>query len=72
MVSEVKDIKKDRWYPVANDLIGGWSVTNVDKPPSQLDHTKREFEVADFIDEDLARHIADLHNNWLDQQREAA
>lgn len=51
------------WYPKPNDLIGGWCVMNVDKPPSEVDN-KTEFDVADFIPEPAARHIAALHNNY--------
>jgi hypothetical protein len=54
-----------RWYPVENDLIGGWSVMTVDKPPSQCDWSKGEIEVASFTGEAVARHIAELHNATL-------
>ncbi|GAA1454186.1 hypothetical protein [Nocardiopsis tropica] len=33
------------WYPVANDLVGGWCVSQQDAPPSQ----SRGGSVADFI-----------------------
>ena len=64
----MKDPKEYKWFPVKNDLIGGWSVATIDKPCSQLDLKKGEIEVADFISEDLARHMADVHNAWLAAQ----
>lgn len=56
-----------RWFAHPNDLIGGWCVTTVDKPPSQ--HAPGDFTVADFIDEATARYIAELHNSRLDDPR---
>lgn len=49
-----------RWYPQPNDLIGGWCVMPVDQPPSA-----GYPEVAETMSEDVARHIADLHNATL-------
>lgn len=57
-----------RWYVHPNDLVGGWSVNNVDKPVSQCDHTQGEMEVADFTTEEDAHHIVMLHNAWLGVQ----
>lgn len=57
-----------RWYAHPNDLIGGWSVSNVDKRASALNPKAGEYEVADFISEKAARHIVALHNAWLDRQ----
>lgn len=54
-----------RWYVQVDDLIGGWCVTNVNKPPSQLNWEIGEYEVASFVLEDVARHIAHLHNQSL-------
>lgn len=65
----VNDPKKDiyyHWYAYPNDLIGGWCVMNIDKMPSSADG-HFEYAVADFISEELATHIATLHNNWLDE-----
>lgn len=58
-----------RWYVHADDLIGGWAVMNVDKPPSQCDARAGEGEIASFVSEAVARHIADLHHAWLDSNR---
>lgn len=55
-----------RWYAVVNDLVGGWAVSTIDKPLSQLDPTASEGELADFCSEEIARHIAELHNAWVE------
>lgn len=48
------------WYVQEDDLIGGWCITVVDKPPSA-----GAIEVGSFLGEDTARHIADLHNKLV-------
>ena len=53
-------VMNNKWYPRLNDTIGGWCVMPVEENPSG-----GCFEVADFIDEIFAKHIADLHNEWL-------
>lgn len=53
--------REHRWFARPNDLIGGWCVMPVDEPPSQ-----GVPEVADFTTRELAEHIAQLHNDWLD------
>lgn len=68
-VEEVRQLSGDqlidwmfaqRWYARPNDLIGGWSVMPVDGRVSD-----GWPEVADFVTEDLAEYIADLHNKRL-------
>lgn len=54
------EIMTVRWYPRENDLVGGWCVMPADLPPSSGVH-----EVADVVSEEVARHIADLHNAAL-------
>ncbi|MFC7530177.1 hypothetical protein [Actinoplanes sp. GCM10030250] len=49
-----------RWYARPNDVIGGWSVTPADVPPSSGIPT-----VADVASESIARHIAAQHNAAL-------
>lgn len=51
-----------RWYPQPDDLIGGWCVMPVDEPPSG-----GCFAVADFISQEIAEHIAELHNASLEK-----
>lgn len=55
------------WYAVVNDVIGGWAICNVDKPCSQqsINPEDGEIEIADFIQEDVARYIVRLHNERL-------
>jgi hypothetical protein len=52
------------WYARADDLIGGWCVVPLDLPPSS-----GVFEIANFVEERAARHIAWLHNRWLSERR---
>jgi hypothetical protein len=56
-----------RWYARPNDLIGGYCVMPVDEPPSSGIP-----EVADFMDEHTAQHVAKLHNDWLDRMSDVA
>ena len=53
-----------RWTAMPNDLIGGWCVMAGDKPPS----TAREPEVCDIMNQEIAEHVAGLHNRWLGDQ----
>lgn len=52
------------WYVVENDLIGGWSISNVNKPESQQDPYEGEFEIATFVIKEVAEHMAEVHNTW--------
>lgn len=54
-----------QWFARENDLIGGWCVVPIDLPPSSGVWT-----IANFIDERSARHIAWLHNQWLQSRRQ--
>ena len=68
MTADYDNVFKQRWYAVVNDLIGGYVVSNVDKPCSAIDSRKGsgEWQIADFMDEKTARYVADLHNFLLD------
>lgn len=59
-------VLRSRWYAQPNDVIGGWSVMTCDKPPSAANHLHGEYEAATFMDRATARHVAHLHNGWLD------
>lgn len=60
------DALGQRWYVYPNDLIGGWCITNVEKPPSEHNpYTFDEHMVADFVCKEVADHVVDLHNAWL-------
>jgi len=52
------------WYVVENDLIGGWSISNVDKPESQRDGSAEEFEIGLFMTKAIAEHVVFQHNRW--------
>lgn len=60
-------IMRSRWYPVVNDLIGGWAVATVDKPLAdvRIEPSSDEFWVLDTISEEIARHVSDLHNREM-------
>ena len=49
---------KGPFFAYENDLIGGWSVMSVDKPPSQIDFKAGESEIASFVLEADAKFIA--------------
>ena len=49
-----------------NDMIGGWSVMNVNKPPSQANPKNDEYEVAEFTTEADAKFIAHARQDILD------
>jgi hypothetical protein len=57
------DALRAPWRALPRDLIGGWCVK-----PVTVVAWDQGGSVADFINETLARHIADLHNAWLDDQ----
>lgn len=52
------------WFAVIDDTIGGWSISLVDKPVSKLNPVRnpREITIGDFLTEELARYIVELHN----------
>ncbi len=54
----------EQWFAQPEDTIGGWCVTSSPEPPS----AGLRNVVADFVNEDAARHIALLHNTWLIRQ----
>lgn len=60
------EIIYSRWYPVVDDTIGGWSISNVDESVAFHNPAEGRFELGSFLTEDQARHIAWLHNCWWD------
>lgn len=54
------------WYAVVDDLIGGYNVSNVNKPASQANVHENEFEIGCFMTKETAQHIVELHNAWWD------
>lgn len=55
----------ERWYAVVNDLIGGWCIATADKPLSQHRPDDGVTFVGDFLSEEIARHVVELHNASL-------
>lgn len=55
------DVLSVQWYAVINDLVGGWAISTVDKPLAEHDFSK-DLVVGDFLTEEIARYIVNLHN----------
>lgn len=55
-----EDYMNSRWYAMPDDLIGGWCIMLSQDPPS-----RGGYGVGDFISEEAAKHVAQLHNTWL-------
>ena len=49
------------WFAVPDYLPGYWAVSTADAP---LD-SGLGLDIATFVNEDVARHVAALHNVWL-------
>lgn len=62
-------ISGEQWYVIVNDLIGGWSIGNRDKPLSQYDmrpETGREERViADFVKREDAEEYVAIRNKII-------
>ncbi len=56
----IEAILRARWYAWADDTIGGWSVMPYNAPPSSGVPA-----AASLLGEELAEHIARLHNATL-------
>ncbi len=57
------------WYPVVNDLVGGWALATADLPLSEIDTRGREVVVvAELADEAIARYVARLHNTTIGEE----
>ena len=52
------EVTKVKYYAVVNDTIGGWDVSEYDKPISQ--HTRKERSIAWGLTESDARRVAEL------------
>lgn len=51
-----------RWRAQPDDVIGGWCVTLEDDKRTPAEGA---VQLADFVVERTAKHIADCHNTWL-------
>ena len=56
------DFMNVRWRAQEDNLIGGWCITAESDPRTPADGA---LQIADFCRELEAKHIADLHNEWL-------
>lgn len=70
----LKMICEIKWWPVSNDLVGGWiiiaSETEPPKNRSEIKVTEQVSEVADLIHAfEIADHICRLHNSYLEFSR---
>lgn len=63
---QITEISK-RWYVRPNDLIGGWCITIIDKPPSEINPCEGVSIIGEFLGKELSEHIVTLHNNWLSE-----
>ena len=59
-----EQIARSLWEVQVDNLIGGWCVM-VKGSPTPVDGG---YEIASFVSEAVARHIAELHNDWLRPQ----
>lgn len=59
-----EELMQGYWYAVVDDTIGGFAISNVDEPVSQINPYEGKFELANFMDKGTAEHIAYLHNAW--------
>ena len=71
MTTENDRIIGQQWFVVRNDIIGGWSVANVDKPTAVITNTDgRERVLADFWSFEVAKHAVMQHNAALTKKNE--
>ncbi|MFJ8930630.1 hypothetical protein ACIRLA_29010 [Streptomyces sp. NPDC102364] len=61
------DFRTQKWRAQKDDLIGGWCVT-----PAADKRTPAAGapSLADFCTEEMAQHVAEIHNNWLEDTGE--
>lgn len=61
MQVDVQELLTCKWYAMPEDTIGGWCIMSTPDSPS----TGIGLEVGCFLDEEIARHLAELHNEKL-------
>lgn len=56
-------IVRERWFAQPENTIGGWCITldRIDGTPADGNPT-----IATFLDEDAAKHMARIHNDWIE------
>lgn len=57
------------WFVVDNDVIGGWAITTERTRFLSDAQAAGALFVAEFITEDVAQHVCDVHNEWLNGDR---
>lgn len=62
-----EEMQECRWYAVVDDTIGGYNISNIDKPTSQASPYNGEFEIGCFMTKAMAQHVADIHNAWWER-----
>lgn len=62
----MEDPMKVRWLAQPDDMIGGWCCTFPESDTRTPSHGARQ--IADFVGQAAAEHVADLHNGWVDSQ----
>jgi predicted acetyltransferase len=63
MVNEYfESVVEQEWFVVVDDLIGGFAISTVDKPLSEIDFADRSvFVVAEVLSKELGDYIVYLH-----------
>jgi hypothetical protein len=64
----VRPVSERRWYPVVNDLVGGWAVASEDLPMSQMPGALGHFIFCDTSTEWQAELLADLLNEHFERE----
>lgn len=59
----------ERWFVVIEDTIGGYAISNKDKPVSMHDWRQGDIVVGEFVSKEIAEYIARMHNLRLDIER---
>lgn len=54
-----------RWYPVVDDTVGGYAISNVQISVSQQDWAQGHVLIGSFLRESTATHICQIHNATL-------
>jgi hypothetical protein len=55
---------EQKWYVVVDDLVGGWAISTVDKPLSEVDFRDRSVViVADTLSKEIAEYLVYLHED---------
>lgn len=67
MAAREDDFLSLKWYVVLDDIVGGWAVSTIDKPLSEMDYRKNERHWIECAVKEHAQYIVDLHNREIGQ-----